>query len=69
VKPSCSVPAGLGRPICFRPDKDGAFRFAIVQDAGVCMTATLDAASATTLAATITAALNPGQCALDLLLD
>jgi hypothetical protein len=68
MKPSCSVPAALGRTVCFRADRDGSVRLVIVKDGeGTCMSATLDSASANVLAATITAALNLGtQFTLDL---
>jgi hypothetical protein len=57
MKASCSVPAGQGRAVSFRPDRDGSFRLAIVMDAGTCMVASLDAAAAQALAETIAQAL------------
>jgi hypothetical protein len=59
VRPSCTVSAGLGPSIAFRPDKDGTFKFVIACDDGTCKSASLDAA-ARTLGETIAQALQPG---------
>lgn len=65
MKSSCSIPAGAGKTIAFRADRE-VYKLVIAQDSGACMAASLEPEAAKMLAETITRALaGPGVFSLE----